>query len=741
RADGFENFLDTRYKGKKRFGLEGGEAIIPALNEIVELGPSMGVEEYTIGMAHRGRLNVLVNILNKTYDQIFTEFEEAWVEDFVEGGGDVKYHRGYSSDHVTSGGDIVRLTLSPNPSHLEFGHSVVMGRARAKQRLRADTERVQCVPICIHGDASFPGQGIVAEMFNMMNLDGYTVGGTLHFVINNQIGFTTNPSDAHSGTYCTDIAKIANAPIFHVNGDDPEAMAFVARLAIEYRQRFKADVVIDMWCYRKYGHNEGDEPTFTQPLMYERIKKHTPVLKQYVQRLSKEGHLDEATFNEIYDAHRTALDEAQARSRENPIDPNVDAFRSVWKDLTEDYNDAPVETGVARTTLDQVAASLGSVPEGFTAHRKLKKLMAYRGGALDANEPIDWGLGEMLSYGSLLMEGHAVRLTGQDVERGTFSHRHAVLFDQTTGMGHSPLNTIADGQSRFCIHNSPLTESACVGFEYGYSLGDPNMLIIWEAQFGDFANGAQVIFDQFIASAEAKWERCTGLVCLLPHGYEGQGPEHSSARLERFLSLCAHKNMQIVYPTTPAQIFHVMRRQMKRNFRKPLIIMSPKSLLRHPKAVSTVDELVNGRFQHVVDDPGVQKPADVRRLLLCSGKVYYDLMAQRDAENASHVAIVRLEQLYPYPAEPMKAMLARYSNVEDVLWVQEEPQNMGAYRYIEPRLRDVHGLDVTYVGRDANSTPAVASTKMHNREQETIVTHAVHGNVSAATMAATNVAG
>jgi len=739
-ADGFESFLDTRYKGKKRFGLEGGEALIPALREIVNAGPAFGVEEYTIGMAHRGRLNVLVNVLQKTYDQIFTEFEEAWTEDFIEGGGDVKYHRGYSSNFETPDGNMVRLTLSPNPSHLEFGHAVVLGRARAKQRLRNDTSRNQCVPILIHGDASFPGQGIVAEMFNMMKLDGYTVGGALHIVVNNQIGFTTNPSDAHSGTYCTDIAKVVEAPIFHVNGDDPEAMVYIARLAIEYREKFNSDVVIDMWCYRKYGHNEGDEPTFTQPQMYERIRKQTPVLRQYAKRLIDEGHLDQQTFDEIYESKREALDAAQTRSRENPTDPNVDAFRSVWAGLTEDYSDDPVETGVERDTLVRVSRALGETPEDFALHRKLKKLHAYRATAIEDGQGIDWGLGEMLAYGTLLLEGHPVRLTGQDVERGTFSHRHAVVFDQETAEGYTPLNHIAAEQNRFCIHNSPLTESACVGFEYGYSLGDPRMLILWEAQFGDFANGAQVFFDQFIASAEAKWERCTGLTCLLPHGYEGQGPEHSSARLERFLALCAKENMQVAYPTTPAQIFHILRRQMKRQFRKPLIIMSPKSLLRHPSAISTADELINGRFEHVIDDPMVQNPSRVRRLLLCSGKVYYDLLAKREDVSDDTVAIVRVEQLYPYPLARMTSIFDTYRAAEDIIWVQEEPKNMGAFRYIEPKVREHHAIMMSYIGREESASPAVASQKMHTREQDTIVASAIDGTVRDAAISAARVA-
>ena len=720
-ADGFESFLQTRYKGSKRFGLDGSEALIPMLDEIVELGPENRVEEYTLGMAHRGRLNVLANILQKTAVQIFTEFEEAWIEDFIEGGGDVKYHRGYSSDYRTVSGENVRLTLSPNPSHLEFVNPVVLGRARAKQRVRKDTDRVRCVPILIHGDAAFPGQGVVAECLNMMRLDGYTVGGAMHIVINNQIGFTTNPVDAHSGKYCTDIAKMVEAPIFHVNGDDPEACDFAGRLALEFRQTFKNDVVIDMWCYRQYGHSEGDEPTFTQPLMYERIRNQRPVLDRYVEQLVNEGEITFEQFEALYGKLKQELDEAQTRSKSRPVDPTIDPFKSVWAGLTEAYSDAPVETGVARKTLKQVAAALGTVPEGFIPNRKLEKLLKRRGEAVAQDQPLDWAMGELLAYGTLLLENHAVRLTGQDVERGTFSHRHAVLFDQTTGQGYEGLNHIHPDQARFCIHNSPLTESACVGFEYGYSLGDPQMLVIWEAQFGDFANAAQVIFDQFIASAEAKWQRFSGITVYLPHGYEGQGPEHSSARPERFLTLCADNNMQVAYPTTPAQMFHVLRRQMKRNFRKPLILLTPKSLLRHPQAVSSVDELVKGRFRRVLDDPLVEDPTTIARVILCSGKVYYDLIVHRAKTERHDVAIVRIEQLYPFPHERIAEVLERYDAAQRPVWVQEEPKNMGAYRFIDAMLREKLELQVPFLGRDANATPAVASTKMHHQEQERIM--------------------
>ncbi|MFK7959023.1 MAG: 2-oxoglutarate dehydrogenase E1 component [Phycisphaerales bacterium] len=728
-ADGFENFLGTRYRGKKRFGLDGGESLIAMLDELAENGPANGVREYTIAMAHRGRLNVLVNILHKTYDKIFTEFEEAWTEDFLEGGGDVKYHQGYSGDFPTESGDPIRITLSPNPSHLEFANSVVLGRARAKQRLRHDDDRTQCVPILIHGDAAFPGQGITAECLNMMKLDGYTVGGAIHFVINNQIGFTTNPADAHSGTYCTDLAKMVEAPIFHVNGDDPEACVWVTRMAMAYRQLFGTDVIIDMWCFRKFGHNEGDEPAFTQPLMYELIRKHTPVMKLYADRLMNEGVITQAELDTLAESVRSRLDEAQTRVKDQPVSPGVEAFGNVWSGLTDDYSDAPVETGVDRDTLARVAECLGGVPEDFDLHKKLGRQLKKRRDAILEEQPFDWGTGEMLAYGTLLLDGNAVRLTGQDVERGTFSHRHAVLFDQTNGQPYINLNHLADDdardQAKFCIHNSPLTESACLGFEYGYSLGDPNMLVIWEAQFGDFANGAQVIFDQFISSAEQKWGRFSGLTCFLPHGYEGQGPEHSSARIERFLQLCAKDNMQVAYPTTPAQQFHLLRRQMKRNFRKPLIVMTPKSLLRHPKATSTLTDLTDGRFYRMIDDAAIGKPDTVRRLLFCSGKVYYDLVDHRDKAGADDVAIVRLEQLFPFAEDTMREILARYPKAEQRLWVQEEPRNMGAWSFVDETMRDRFDISLKYVGRDRNASPAVGSMKMHQQEQQRIMVNAI----------------
>ncbi|MBX3374884.1 MAG: 2-oxoglutarate dehydrogenase E1 component [Phycisphaeraceae bacterium] len=725
-ADGFENFLDTRFRGKKRFGLDGGESLIPMIRALCDLGPSQGAEEFVFAMAHRGRLNVLVNILHKSYDQIFTEFDEAWGDDFVEGGGDVKYHRGYSGDVPTRDGGTVHLSLSPNPSHLEFVNSVALGRTRAKQRLRRDRERTCCVPLIIHGDAAFPGQGIVAECFNMMRLDGYTVGGAVHMVINNQIGFTTDPSDAHSGRYCTDIAKMAGAPIFHVNGDDPEACVAAARLALEFRQQFHNDVVIDMWCYRRHGHNEGDEPTFTQPLMYEAIRKHPRVVETYAARLIAAGIVEQAAYDAESALTRARMDEAQTRTRENPVEPNIPAFRSVWHGLTGAYNDDPVDTGASRDALIRVSEALGRVPDGFTLHRKLVRQWEYRRDAVRTDQPIDWALAELLAYGTLLTEGHPVRLTGQDVERGTFSHRHAVVVDQKTGAAWRPLDHVDPAQARICIHNSPLTESACLGFEYGYSLGDPNMFVIWEAQFGDFANGAQVIIDQFIASAETKWRRHSGLTLFLPHGYEGQGPEHSSARLERFLILCAGDDMQVVYPTTPAQMFHLMRRQMKRNFRKPLVVMTPKSLLRNPQAVSTTGELVSGAFRLVIDDPAVTDPRRIQRLILCTGKIWYELAAHRDQVGANDVAIVRIEQLFPLSKSFLDPIFERYGHCSDIVWAQEEPKNMGAWRHMDALLREYYDdLRIRYVGRDPNSSPAEGSTKMHAQLQERIMRNAV----------------
>ena len=726
-ATGLEQFLMRRYIGKKWFSLEGNEALIPLLNELLVISSADKVEELAFGMAHRGRINVLVNILEKSYEQLFTEFEESWAEDFVKGGGDVKYHRGYSSDIITDAGAPLHLSMSSNPSHLEWGHPVTLGRARAKQRLRNDDDRRRCIPVLIHGDASFPGQGIVQETMNLAALDGYTVGGSIHIIINNQIGFTADPEDLFTGRYCTDVARGYDAPIFHVNGHDPETCIQIMRLAYAYRQRYHQDVVIDLYGYRKYGHNETDEPAFTQPMMYADIKTQQPVVEQYAEALRTRGVITQEQYDESRQRVQNLMDESQERVREQPTEPVPPAFddNSTWAGLSPYYNWTPVDTSASPDELHEVSAALGSSPDQHEPHRKLERILDYRGSAVGSGEPLDWAMGELLAYGTLLQEGINVRLTGEDVQRGTFSHRHSVLIDMKTGTPHIPLNEIRETQGNICIHNSPVTEGGCIGFEYGYSLGDPNMLVVWEAQFGDFANAGQVFFDQFIASAEKKWARWSGLVLLLPHGYEGQGPEHSSARLERFLQLCADNNMEVVNPTTPAQVFHMLRRQAKRDFRKPLIVMSPKSLLRHPAARSPLSEFTNGAFQHVIDDPMQPKPERVDRVLFCSGKVYYDLVAHREKIDAGHTAIVRVEQLYPLPAVEIEAMLKRYDGVKKMMWVQEEPRNMGAWSYINEQFTCCFGRTLQYIGRPENDTPAVASTKMHASEQHQLLIEAI----------------
>jgi 2-oxoglutarate dehydrogenase E1 component len=725
-ATTLEHFCATRYIGKKRFSLEGSESVIPMMSELIQHAGDNGAKVVTIGMAHRGRINVLVNILNKTYDQLFTEFEENWVEAYAEGGGDVKYHLGFSADIQTATDKSMYVTLASNPSHLEFGHSVVLGKARAQQRVQHEEDRLLCIPLLIHGDASFPGQGIVAEMFNMAHLDGYTVGGAIHFVVNNQIGFTTNPHDSYSGRYCTDIAKMVGAPIFHVNGDDPEACVHVVQMAVEYRQKFHNDVIIDVWCYRKHGHNESDEPAYTQPMMYDVVSNMKTVTEKYGDALIAQNVIDSSKRNAMIEKVRAKLDESQQRSIETPVSPIIPPYEktSAWGGFHANASQRIVHTAVSTETLQKVAHALGTTPSAFALHPKLTKLVAMRGSAIENDIPLDWGLGEMLAYGTLLEEGSPVRLTGQDVERGTFSHRHAVMFDNANGQPHTALNHISANQAAMCVHNSPLTENACLGFEYGYSLGDPNMLIVWEAQFGDFVNGAQVIVDQFIASAEVKWQRASGLVLLLPHGYEGQGPEHSSARLERFLALCAYDNMSVINPTTPAQIFHALRRQIKWNFRKPLIVMSPKSLLRHQGAVSSVSELTDGGFCSTIDEHH-NAPSKILRVLFCTGKIYYELLDYRDKVGANDMfAIVRIEELYPFPQKELEAIINRYSEAE-YMFVQEEPENMGAWHYIDAAFRDELEIALTRVSRRPSASPAVASNKMHTIEQHRILVKAI----------------
>jgi len=750
KAEMFETFLHKRYIGQKRFSLEGAEGLIVLLDRLSETAAEDGVNEIVMGMAHRGRLNVLNNILGKTYEQIFTEFEENWEEDFVDGGGDVKYHRGYSGDRETRTGKRIRVVMASNPSHLESVNGVVQGRCRAKQRLRSDESRDRTIAVQIHGDAAVIAQGGVQEVLNYSRLPGYTTGGTVHVVVNNLIGFTTGPEDGRSSRYCTDIAKMIDAPILHVNGEDPEAVVHAATLALEHRQRFKKDVFIDLWCYRKWGHNEGDDPSFTQPIMASLIKRKPSTLKVYAERLLDEGVIGEEDVQRIRDNLSEQLERAQNKAVEDPSDPTIDPGSWRWDGKGREFTFNAVETGVAREALEEVARAVSAAPEGFKQHRTLKKLLAKRAEAILEGEALDWGAAETLAYGTLLLDGHAVRISGQDSRRGTFSHRHAALRDTETGEIYIPLNHMRqmgrpgvegqqpgapgeDGrqrQARFCIYDSPLSEIGALAFEYGYSLADPNMLVVWEAQFGDFCNGAQVIIDQYIASAEVKWQRWSGLTLLLPHAYEGQGPEHSSARLERFLMLCADENMQVVYPTTPAQCFHMLRRQLRRPFRKPLIVMSPKSLLRRPEAVSRIEELTSGGFREIIDDPRFEvegrRRSGVRRVLYCSGKVYYDLAERRDAIGRDDLSIVRIEQLYPLHADLLAEIDGRYPDAAERVWAQEEPRNAGAYLDFNARVQQTLDWDpLPYIGRPASATPATGSKKQHNREQEELLADAV----------------
>ena len=680
-----------------------------------------------MGMPHRGRLNVLANTLDKPYGMIFNEFEGNRPET-VAGDGDVKYHLGFSADHVTADKHSIHLTLTPNPSHLEAVDPVVEGRMRAKQRRFQDKDRRLGLPILIHGDAAFAGQGLVAETLNLSQLPGYKTGGTIHVVVNNQIGFTTAPSEGRSTRYCTDVAKMIEVPIFHVNGEDPEAVVAVAELALDFRQTFGKDVVIDMVCYRRHGHNEGDEPGFTQPLMYEKIKNRISIRELYTEQLVMAGELSSDEAETIAETFEDKLREVFEEVRRGAVDPRPQpGFSGAWAGLTNRHSFAPVETGVSFETLRRIAEVATRAPEGFAVNPKLARLLAAREKAVAEKGALDWGTAEMLAIGSLLWEETPVRLSGQDSRRGTFSHRHSVLVDTNNGGRYIPLNHLREGQAEFCVYDSLLSEAAVLGFDYGYSLDEPHMLIMWEAQFGDFANGAQVIIDQFIASAESKWGRGSGLVMLLPHGYEGQGPEHSSARLERFLQLCAEDNMQVVVPTTPAQFFHLLRRQVRRDFRKPMVVMTPKSLLRHKQAVSPVEQLVVGHFRDVLDDPAA--PERPRRVLLCSGKIFYDLIARRAEIGKRDVAIVRVEQLYPWPADELKALKDRYRSAREWVWVQEESQNMGAWTFVAPRLEELLGAPAAYVGRDASASPATGSKLIHDREQAEIVEAAIGAQV------------
>jgi len=724
-AEVFEKFTHSRYPGQKRFSLEGGESLIPALHVLVEGAAELGVEEIVFGMAHRGRLNVLSNVLGMSYEMMFSEFEGHFLPDSVQGDGDVKYHKGYSSDWTTKTSKVVHLSLTANPSHLEAVDPVVEGRVRAKQRRRGDTEdRHRVLPLLIHGDAAFAGQGVVAETLNLSQLKGYRVGGTLHLVINNQIGFTTLPEESRSTTNCTDVAKMVEAPIFHVNGDNPEAVVYAVDLALRFRQRFSRDVVVDIVGYRRHGHNEGDDPALTQPVLYAGIKNRPSVREQYIARLVEQGHLQPEQAERRVSQFRQRLESAHQTAKRENVAIQVQAFEGLWKGFDGPFSFKPVDTSVPHSTLLSVARALCQVPDGFNLNPKVARQLPKRLQATEQQQSVDWAFAELLAMGTLLHEGTPVRLSGQDSARGTFSQRHAVWQDIETQQPYIPLNHLRDGQARFCVYNSSLSEAAVLGFEYGYALTEPGMLIMWEAQFGDFANGAQVIIDQFILGAESKWQRDSGIVLLLPHGYEGQGPEHSNAYLERFLQGCAENNVQICYPSTPAQYFHLLRGQVRRDIRLPLIVMTPKSPLRHKRVQSPVQQLRDGRFVEILDDPA--PPARARRLVLCTGKLFWDLIAYREAQGIDDVALVRIEQLYPFHDQLFRSVVGAYEGASQVVWAQEEPRNRGAWTFLFPRLLQHLGSRLCgYVGREPSASAATGSLNRHRQEQERIVRQAL----------------
>ncbi|TGE21581.1 2-oxoglutarate dehydrogenase E1 component [Hymenobacter aquaticus] len=715
----FENFLHTKFLGQKRFSLEGGETTIPALDAIINKASELGVNEVMIGMAHRGRLNVLANIMGKTYEQIFSEFEGTAVPDLTMGDGDVKYHMGYSSEVDTEGGRKVNLKLAPNPSHLEAVNPVVEGFVRAKIEHQYGGDYHQILPILIHGDAALAGQGIGYELTQMSQLEGYKTGGTIHFVINNQVGFTTDFEDARSSIYSTDLAKIIDAPVLHVNGDDPEAVVFAVRLATEYRQQFHADIFIDMVCYRRHGHNESDEPKFTQPTLYNIISKHQNPREVYNATLVQRGDVDAELAAQMDKEFRDTLQARLDMVKQKPLPYNYQALENEWRSLRrskpEDFEQSP-ETGISEEIVQKVGKALTTLPEGFRPLKQIEKLMEERKKMFFETRVLNWAAGELLAYGSLLSEKHIVRVSGQDVQRGTFSHRHAVLHDAETSAPYNSLNYIGEGQEKLSIYNSLLSEYAVLGFEFGYAMANPTALVIWEAQFGDFANGAQTMIDQFIVSSESKWQRMNGVVLQLPHGYEGQGPEHSNARPERFLQLAAENNIIVANMTTPANFFHALRRQLTWSFRKPLVVMSPKSMLRHPLCVSPVEEFTSGSFREVLGDTYADAKK-VKRVLLCSGKVYFDLLEEQRTSGRTDVAIVRLEQLHPFPKKQLDAELAKYPKAK-LYWVQEEPENMGYWNYL---LRFMRRELEDVVARKPSASPATGYNKVHVKEQKDLV--------------------
>lgn len=725
-AEGLEKHLDSKYPGTKRFGLEGGESLIPALDELVQRAGKNGVKEIVLGMAHRGRLNVLVNLLGKNPADLFDEFEGKAV---YQSSGDVKYHQGFSSNIMTAGGE-VHMALAFNPSHLEIVAPVVEGSVRARQSRRKDTERDLVLPIIIHGDAAFAGQGVVMETFQMSQTRAYKTGGTVHIIVNNQVGFTTSrQDDARSTEYCTDVARMIQAPIFHVNADDPEAVLFITQLALDFRFKFKKDVVIDLICYRRRGHNETDEPSATQPLMYSAIKQHKPTRVLYAEKLVAENIISAEAAEAINTSYRTALDTGEHVAKSLVKEPSIELFVDWSPYIGHDWS-PHFNTSMPLENLRALAKKLVDLPKDFVLQRQVKKVIDDRAKMAAGELPVDWGFAESLAYASILTSGNKVRITGQDVGRGTFSHRHAVLFDQKTGKPHIPLQSLKPDQSYFSIYDSLLSEAAVLAFEYGYSTTKPNALVIWEAQFGDFANSAQVVIDQFITSGEHKWQRLCGLTLLLPHGYEGQGPEHSSARLERYLQLCAEHNIQVCLPTTSAQVFHMLRKQVLCPLRKPLIVMSPKSLLRHKESVSSLQEMAEGSFQVLLDETDDLTAENVQKLVICSGKVYYDLRQERRARNIDDIAIVRLEQLYPFPEDDLEKCLAPYKNLKSVVWCQEEPMNQGAWYSSQHHIRTVvhklfPDLYLQYVGREASAAAAAGYPALHLSQQKQFIDDAL----------------
>ncbi len=736
-TEGFEKFLDVKYTGTKRFGLDGGESMVPALEQIIKVGGQLGVNQIVLGMPHRGRLNVLANVMGKPYRAIFNEFKGGSANpDDVEGSGDVKYHLGASSDRDFDGNS-VHLSLTANPSHLEIVDPVVLGKVRAKQDQNKDAPRSRVMPLLLHGDAAFAGQGVVAECFGLSGLLGHKTGGSIHFIVNNQIGFTTSPIHSRSSPYPSDMAKIIQAPIFHANGDDPESVVYAARVATEFRQKFGKPVVVDMFCYRRHGHNEGDEPSFTQPLMYKRIRTHPTPVEVYSKRLIEAGTITRQDYEREVAAYRELL-EQEFKAADSYRPNKADWLDGRWTgfSLPEDAGPRRGKTGVPLDTLRKVGRALTEIPDGFNAHRTIRRIINSRRQMIDTGKGIDWAMAEALAFGTLLQEGYPVRLSGQDCERGTFSQRHAVLIDQENEHRLTTLKQIAPDQARFEVINSMLSEEAVLGFEYGFSLAEPNALVLWEAQFGDFANGAQVVVDQFLSSGERKWLRMSGLVMLLPHGYEGQGPEHSSARLERYLQICAEDNMQVANCTTPMNYFHILRRQMWREFRKPLILMTPKSLLRHKRVVSNIEEFdVGTSFHRVLWDDAQHLPdqkiklkadKDIRRVLLCSGKVYFDLYEEREARGIRDIYLMRLEQLYPFPEKALVEELGRFTKAQ-MIWCQEEPHNMGAWTFVAPRLDEVLGRigadcqRVRYIGRPESAATATGSMSRHIKERDAFI--------------------